>query len=78
MSSTDDDADFEAFTAEREISLRSAGDLDVADMYRELRAHGFGSGHFDCEIFDRGRTSALLEILGYRPKGLTLYPEGGE
>lgn len=76
-----DQADFDAFTAERESALRAEGLFDVADMYRELRGRlmmRVGPAPFDCEIFDRGRTTALLKLLDTFPRDLTFYTEAGE
>lgn len=66
--------EFREFQAETERRLRREGAFDLADMYREL------TSRFPCSdvtVFDRGRTSALIQILGGVPKGLTVYPEGG-
>jgi hypothetical protein len=78
-----DQATFDAFTAERERALRAEGLFDVADMYRELRERLLmgvkASGPpFDCESFDRGRTTALLKSLDTFPNELTWYTEAGE
>jgi hypothetical protein len=72
------DSSFDAFTAERERDLRASGEFDMADMYRELRARDFCSNAFDCEVFDRGRTTALLKLIETFPKDLTFYTEAGE
>ena len=78
-----DQASFDAFTAERECSLRAEGLFDVADMYRELRERLLmgvkpSGPPFDCESFDRGRTTALLKSIDSFPQGLTFYSEAGE
>jgi hypothetical protein len=78
-----DQASFDAFTAERECELRADGLFDVADMYRELRERLLmgvkpSGPPFDCESFDRGRTTALLKLLDSFPSGLTFYSEAGE
>jgi len=80
---SDDQASFDEFTAERERELRAGGEFDMADIYRELRARLLmgvkgPSGPYDVEIFDRGRTSALLKMLDSFPKELTFYTESGE
>lgn len=78
-----DQAEFDAFTAERERAFRAEGLFDVADMYRELRERLLmgvkASGPpYDCESFDRGRTTALLQSLDSFPGDLTFYTEAGE
>lgn len=83
MKITDDQASFDAFTAERECELRAEGLFDVADMYRELRDRLLmgvkpSGPPFDCESFDRGRTTALLKLVDSFPNGLTFYSEAGK
>lgn len=78
-----DQTEFDEFTAERERDLRRQGEFDMADMYRELRARllmGVAGprGPSDVEIFDRGRTTALLKMIDNFPSGLTFYTEAGE
>lgn len=78
-----DQAAFDEFTAERECGLRAAGEFDMADMYRELRSRllmGVAGPHgpYDVEMFDRGRTTALLKLIDTFPKDLTFYTEAGE
>lgn len=76
----DDQAGFDDFTAERERELRAEGLFDVADMYRELRDRllmRVRPAPFDCEIFDRGRTTALLKLIDTFPRDLTFYDEVG-
>jgi hypothetical protein len=75
------DDGFDVFTAERECALRAEGLFDVADMYRELRTRVFMSepkDAFDVETFDRGRTTALLQLIETFPRHLTFYTETGE
>jgi hypothetical protein len=78
-----DQASFDAFTAERECGFRAEGLFDVADMYRELRERLLmgvkpSGPPFDCESFDRGRTTALLKSIDSFPNHLTFYDEEGE
>jgi hypothetical protein len=69
---------FDDWCAQRERELRVGGEFDVADMYRELRARDFCSNTFDCEVFDRGRTTALLKLIDSFPSHLTFYTEAGD
>jgi hypothetical protein len=83
ISISSDQAQFDEFTAERERGLRNEGEFDMADMYRELRARllvGVAGPHgpSDVEIFDRGRTTALLKLIDNFPSDLTFYTEAGE
>jgi hypothetical protein len=83
ISISSDQAEFDAFTAERERALRAEGLFDVADMYRELRDRLLmgikeSGPPYDCESFDRGRTTALLQSIDSFPSDLTFYTEAGE
>jgi hypothetical protein len=78
-----DQASFDAFTAQRECGFRAEGLFDVADMYRELRERLLmgvrpSGPPFDCESFDRGRTTALLKSIDSFPNHLTFYDEAGK
>lgn len=79
MAESKRDEEFEAWTAERERSIRAKGEFDVADMYRELRDRVLcappEADAFDCETFDRGRPRALVLLLGHVPSWLTFDPE---
>lgn len=65
-------------TREDELSLRAEGLFDAADMLRQF-ADGLDRGVVpDDQVWaDRGRTSALIQVLGGVPVGLRVYTEAG-
>jgi hypothetical protein len=67
------------FVRGQELRLRSEGLFDLADMHRQF-ADGLDAGELpaDQSWVDRGRTTALVALLGGVPRGVKLWSEAGK